>query len=130
MPCLTCSQPGRLAALCITGHFRSSCSMHANEARQVGGRSSLGHNEDIPPTPRAMRVAAIGSTSGAPGLRKLDRVSVPWFSEAEWLLAREYMEDGGAFHDTYAQFVADVELVERQLRDRGQAAVRVAIVKD
>lgn len=60
----------------------------------------------------------------------LQGVPIPWFSQAEWLLAREYMEDAHTFHDTYGEFVARVESAERQLRGRGIATVRVPIVKD
>lgn len=72
----------------------------------------------------------MSSDSGRLAPRQLDLVAIPWLTEAEWLLAREYMDDGKSFHRTYATFVAEVQVLERKFRALGKTPVRVPIVKD
>lgn len=57
-------------------------------------------------------------------------IGIPFYSSDEWENAKRQMQDPHTFHDTYAQFVQDIEHGERQLRAQGMATVRVHIVVD
>lgn len=54
-------------------------------------------------------------------------IAIPFFSEAQWAVARTVMEDGDTFHDSYAAFVRRVQQAEVGLRAQGYPTIRIHI---
>lgn len=63
-------------------------------------------------------------------LPNLQGIAIPFFTEQEWIRARDVMEDANTFFDPYHEFVARVEKAERDLRGKGQATIRVHLRMD
>lgn len=60
----------------------------------------------------------------------LQGIAIPWFSQAEWLLARDYMQDISTFQASYEDFVLRVQQFEVLERARGGATVRIHVKKE
>lgn len=61
---------------------------------------------------------------------KLQGIGIPFFTETEWAKAKLVMDDGHTFHDTYVEFLKQIEQAETQYRAQGVALIRISVVVD
>jgi hypothetical protein len=57
-------------------------------------------------------------------------LAIAWFNETEWRKLKEIADDKDALDDTYDEWLANIERLERQLHDSGQHAHRIALNVD
>lgn len=60
----------------------------------------------------------------------LQGIAIPWFTQDEWLLARDYMQDAATFQASYDEFALRVQQFEIQERARGGAIIRINVKKE
>jgi len=61
---------------------------------------------------------------------ELQGIGIPWFEPTEWERARAVIADAGLLGHSHAEFVANLERVEHNLRRQGAALIRVTIHLD
>jgi hypothetical protein len=54
-------------------------------------------------------------------------VGLAWYRPEDWRTLKAMVPDGEEFHDTYAEWLAQGEMVERRLRKEGHTVKRIDI---
>lgn len=60
----------------------------------------------------------------------LQGIGIPWFEQADWERARALVHDAGLLGHSHAEYVANIERIEDQLRRNGTPFVRTPIDLD